>query len=110
MNRRRKAGLKTFNEKDEAEEKTETSGSLYEASEDTIDQVELLVSEIRSLIAQNPGMDGSSLRNTLKALLNGHPQLKDSSYRDAINDLIISESDKHEAGIDPTEVDGLWAS
>jgi hypothetical protein len=91
--------------------KSSLSNSFPE-SFDGIEDAELLsdilINAIRESAERN--LSNEAFRNYLKLILNDHPFIKNSSFRPMINEMMVSECEKHpQLILTLVEVDGLWA-
>ena len=75
--------------------------------EDTEQLSSLLINAIREGVERN--FSKEEVQIYLKLILNDYPSLKESSYRSTINELMVSECEKHPRMIlTYAELDGLW--
>lgn len=99
----------------EWENETNNEYDIIEESgdEDEFVQVEKLVNELTSAIekATKKKTVKPEFKQILRMILREYPSIKDSEFRSSIDDLIISECNKHEAyTLSDKEVKVLWDS
>lgn len=86
----------------------------FEVFEDEqFDEIELLIGEIKSLVAISGTNDFTSqdFRRSLQNILISYPDIKYSPFRSSINELIVSECEKSSAvTLSESAVDELWES
>lgn len=69
---------------------------------------DILINAIRESAERN--LSSEAFRNYLKLILNDYPFIKNSSFRPMINEMMVSECEKHpQLILTFAEVDGLWA-
>lgn len=80
----------------------------YNGLEDAELLSDILINAIRESAERN--LTSEAFRNYLKLILNDYPFIKNSSFRPMINEMMVSECEKHSQLILTfAEVDGLWA-
>jgi hypothetical protein len=97
-----------FESSDMTNSKSESSFSkTFCTLEDTEELSSILINAIREGVERN--FSNEEVRMYLKLILNDYPSLKESSYRSTINELMVSECEKHPQMIlTYAELDGLW--
>jgi hypothetical protein len=88
-----------------------TLSSLFSESFSTLEDVEELSSLLINAIEESAerNLSKKEFRNYLKLILNDYPYVKKSTLRVKVNELMVSESEKHPQMIlTYAEVDGLW--
>lgn len=79
--------------------------------QDQFDQIEKLVGDLKYRIAQAAGTNTlkGALAESLTAAIRQYPELKNTPYKTAINELIVYEcAQQNLATLSETEVEGLW--
>ncbi|MFH7018597.1 hypothetical protein [Flavobacterium sp. FlaQc-47] len=98
------------NELEDRREQKSLSSSFSE-SFDTLEDAEELSTRIVQAVEESSQMNLSKeqFQNYLKMVLEGYPYVKISSLRENINNLIVSESEKHpQFYLTFAEADTLW--
>lgn len=98
------------NSKNELERQNSLSSSFSE-SFDTLEDAEELSTRILKAVEESSQMNLSKeqFQNYLKMVLEEYPYVKISSLRENINNLIVSESEKHpQFYLTFAEADALW--
>lgn len=80
-------------------------------TEDTLLEVEHLIMKLKEII-ENASIQNTAknkFKENLKSILNQYPEIKNSPFQSAVNELIISECTKHDSIIlSENEVVMLW--
>ncbi|WP_343591298.1 hypothetical protein [Flavobacterium sp.] len=103
--------LKKTSNKLENQRHQNSLSSAFSESFDTLEDVEELSTRILQVVEESSQMNLSKeqFQNYLKMVLEEYPYVKISSLRENINNLIVSESEKHpQFYLTFTEADNLW--
>lgn len=93
------------------EDELPKDNTIYDDPDETIEQIENLISEIKACIANaaETNILKGDFQNELKQIVARHPEFKGSPYEDAMNELILSECDKHGiTTLNEDDCEGLW--
>lgn len=92
-------------------ERQNSLSSAFSESFDTLEDAEQLSNRILQVVEESSQMNLSKeqFQNYLKMILEEYPYVKISSLRENINNLIVSESEKHpQFNLTFAEADTLW--
>lgn len=85
--------------------------SLINTSDETFNEVELLIAELKENIemASKKQFFKQEFSYSLKVILKNYPQIQNSPFRSAIDELILSECEKHETiTLSEDDIVRLW--
>lgn len=102
---------KTYKNKLEDRRGQNSLSSAFSESFDTLEDAEELSTRILQVVEESSQMNLSKeqFQNYLKMVLEEYPYVKISSLRENINNLIVSESEKHpQLNLTFAEADTLW--
>lgn len=87
------------------------SGSFNQTRDDEFIEVEELIAKLKEVIvlASKKSYVIQEFKQFLRLVLREHPHIKESPFRSSINELVVSECEKHgTVALSEEEVDRLW--